>query len=86
MWDGQPSLGGVWVAHADTLGPVRVRITRDSNGASVEGWLFRSSAPVEGLELQISSEAALALGLEPNAPSSLSVQRLEAAEPGDPDD
>ena len=77
-WDGRASLGGVWVAHAHVSDPLRVRIARVSNGASVDGWLFRRDPPEAGPELQISSEAASELGIDANAPTMLSVERLDA--------
>lgn len=77
VWDGRPSLGGAWVAHPDVSEPQRVRIVRASNGASVEGWLFRRDRPESGPDLQISSQAASELGIDANEPVPL---RVEAAQ------
>ena len=41
LWDGRPSLGGVWVAHPDVKEPERVIIRNTANGKFVIGALFR---------------------------------------------
>ncbi len=41
LWDGRPSLGGVWVAHSDVDDPERVIIRNEANGNFVIGALFR---------------------------------------------
>ena len=41
LWDGRPSLGGVWVAHPDVVEPERVIIRNTANDKSVVGALFR---------------------------------------------
>lgn len=74
-WDGVPSLGGAWVAHPDVVEPVRVRIARADGRASVQGWLFRRDGGGEGPALQVSSEAAEALGLTPGQSVELTVER-----------
>jgi hypothetical protein len=76
-WDGRPSLGGVWVAHPEVVEPARVRIARSDGGRSVEGWLFRRGGDVEGPPLQVSSEAAEALGLPPGGTVALTVVPLD---------
>ena len=40
LWDGRPSLGGVWVAHPMATSARRVRIYNVDNGAAVDGALF----------------------------------------------
>ena len=37
LWDGRPSLGGVWVAHPDVTEPERVMIRNSANGKFVIG-------------------------------------------------
>jgi hypothetical protein len=76
-WDGRPSLGGVWVAHPAVVEPARVRIARSDGGRSVEGWLFRRGGEVEGAPLQVSSEAAQALGLAAGQAVRLTVEPLD---------
>jgi hypothetical protein len=41
LWDGRPSLGGVWVAHPDATDPERVMIRNTETGSFVIGALFR---------------------------------------------
>ena len=84
LWDGRPSLGGVWVAHPDVTDPERVRIVNQSNGQEIVGALFRRERDLPGPALQVSSDAAEALGMLAGAPSTLDVtalRRREAAPP-----
>ncbi len=84
LWDGRPSLGGVWVAHPDVKEPERVIIRNQQNGKFVIGALFRKERETPGPRLQVSSDAAAALGVLAGQPSNLDVvalRREEAAEP-----
>lgn len=81
LWDGRPSLGGVWVAHPDVSSPERVVIRNTSNGKSVTGALFRRERDVPGPRLQASSDAAAELGMLAGAPVKLSVVALRREEP-----
>ena len=76
LWDGRPSLGGVWVAHPETGEPERVIIRNTSNGKFVIGSLFKRELNVAGPKLQVSSDAAAALGLLAGAPVQLNVTAL----------
>ncbi|PCD77126.1 SPOR domain-containing protein [Pseudothioclava arenosa] len=76
LWDGRPSLGGVWVAHPSVKDPERVMIRNPANGQSVIGALFRRERDNPGPKLQISSDAAEALGVLAGAPSTLEVVAL----------
>jgi len=76
LWDGRPSLGGVWVAHPDVNEPERVIIRNQSNGQFVVGALFRRERNIPGPSLQISSDAAAALGILAGAPTKLNVTAL----------
>lgn len=80
LWDGRPSLGGIWVAHPDVDEPERVVIRNTSNGRSVTGALFRRERDVPGPLLQISSDAAAALGVVAGAPQELDVTALRRRE------
>lgn len=80
LWDGRPSLGGVWVAHPDVTDPERVIIRNQANGQTVIGALFRRERENPGPSLQVSSDAAEALGLLAGAPSQLSVVALRREE------
>lgn len=86
LWDGRPSLGGVWVAHPDVTDPERVIIRNTTNGQFVIGALFRRERENPGPALQVSSDAAEALGLLAGGPAELNVtalRREEAAAPTD---
>lgn len=88
LWDGRPSLGGVWVASPDAVDPERVIIRNPGNGKFVIGALFRRERLNPGPPLQISSDAAAALGLLAGQPAQVSVialRREEAPEVAPPD-
>jgi cell division septation protein DedD len=76
LWDGRPSLGGVWVAHPDATDPERVIIRNSANGKFVIGALFRRERDIPGPRIQASSDAASALGMLPGAPVELNVTAL----------
>lgn len=80
LWDGRPSLGGVWVAHPDVSEPERVIIRNEANGKFVIGALFRKERDLPGPKLQISSDAAAALGILAGAPAPLNVTALRREE------
>lgn len=80
LWDGRPSLGGVWVAHTSVKDPQRVIIRNPANGKSVVGALFRREIDNPGPPLQLSSETADALGILAGQPVTLSVVALERVE------
>lgn len=83
LWDGRPSLGGVWVAHPTAKDPERVLIRNETNGKFVIGALFRKERDTPGPKLQVSSDAADAIGMIAGAPVKLSVTALrkEVVEP-----
>jgi cell division septation protein DedD len=80
LWDGRPSLGGVWVAHPDVTDPERVIIRNEANGKFVIGALFRKERDLPGPKLQISSDAAAALSILAGAPAPLNVTALRREE------
>lgn len=80
LWDGRPSLGGVWVAATSVSDPMRVIMRNPSNGKFVIGALFRREADNPGPKLQISSDAADALGLVAGEPATLNVTALRREE------
>jgi hypothetical protein len=80
LWDGRPSLGGVWVASPDAKDPERVILRNPANGKFVIGALFRREIDNPGPKLQISSDAASALGLLAGAPAKISVTALRREE------
>ena len=89
LWDGRPSLGGVWVAHPEVTDPERVVIRNTESGQEIIGALFRRERENPGPLLQVSSDAAEALGLLPGAPTRLEVvvlrrEEVEIEETADP--
>jgi len=80
LWDGRPSLGGVWVASPDVVDPERVILRNPANGKFVIGALFRRERDNPGPKLQISSDAAAALGLLAGQPATINVTALRREE------
>jgi cell division septation protein DedD len=80
LWDGRPSLGGVWVASPDAKNPERVIMRNPANGKFVIGGLFQRDASLPGPKLQLSSDAADALGLLAGEPVVISVTALRREE------
>lgn len=80
LWDGRPSLGGVWVAHPDVGDPERVIIRNKANGKFVIGALFRRERAIPGPRLQVSSDAASALSMLAGQPVELEVTALRREE------
>ncbi len=80
LWDGRPSLGGVWVAHSDVKDPERVMIRNKATGKFVIGALFRRERENPGPRFQVSSDAADALGMLAGAPAELNVTALRREE------
>ena len=83
LWDGRPSLGGVWVAHPDVRDPERVLITNSENGRSIIGALFRRERENPGPLLQVSSDAAEELGILAGAPTSMTCLLYTSPSPRD---
>jgi hypothetical protein len=83
LWDGRPSLGGVWVASPDATDPERVILRNPANGSFVIGALFRRERDNPGPKLQISSDAADALGILAGAPAQITVTALRREETPD---
>lgn len=86
LWDGRPSLGGVWVAHPDVSEPERVIIRNEKTGQFVIGALFRRERMSPGPRLQVSSDAAAAIGMLAGEPVNLNVVALRREEgPAEPE-
>ena len=84
LWDGRPSLGGVWVAHPDVKDPERVIIRNTQNGSFVIGALFRRERNSPGPAVQVSSDAAATLGMLAGQPQTLNITALRREEVPDP--
>ncbi|WP_417267198.1 SPOR domain-containing protein [Celeribacter baekdonensis] len=80
LWDGRPSLGGVWVAHSKVTDPERVIIRNTQNGKFVIGALFKREATSPGPGVQVSSDAADALGMLAGSPAELNITALRREE------
>lgn len=80
LWDGRPSLGGVWVAHPDVDDPERVVIRNPEGDSLVIGALFRRERENPGPRLQLSSDAAAALRILAGQPTTLQVTALRREE------
>lgn len=76
LWDGRPSFGGIWVAAPGVKDPERVIIRNKVNGKSITGALFRRERDNPGPRLQMSSDAAEALGVLAGQPTQISVVAL----------
>lgn len=76
LWDGRPSLGGTWVASPDAVDPERVVMFNPATGKTVTGALFRRERENPGPRLQLSSDAAEALGVLAGQPTEIQVTAL----------
>lgn len=80
LWDGRPSLGGVWVAHPDVRAPERVIIRNTENGQETIGALFKRERMNPGPSIQVSADAASAIGMLAGAPTRLEIVALKVEE------
>ncbi len=82
LWDGRPSLGGIWVAVPQRVEPDRVKITNQENGRTIVGGLFRKEVDTPGPAILVSADAAASLGMQAGTPASLElvVLRRETVE------
>ena len=76
LWDGAPTLGGIWVAHPDLKDPIRVVIRNLATQKFVIGSLFRNDPKPAAPAIRISSDAARALGIKANDDVTLSVTAM----------
>ena len=77
VWDGRPSLGGVWIAHVSVPSAERVIVRNDKSGKFVIGALFRRNDVKDGVPFQISAEAAQAFGVSAGQQIKLNVTALQ---------
>lgn len=80
LWDGRPSLGGIWVASPDVTNPERVVMFNPATGKSITGALFKRERDNPGPRLQLSSDAAEALGILAGQPTEIQVTALRKEE------
>lgn len=76
LWDGRPSLGGIWVAAPEVTNPERAIMFNPATGKSVTGALFKRERENPGPRLQLSSDAAEALGILAGQPTEIRVTAL----------
>ncbi|MGL4238220.1 SPOR domain-containing protein [Tabrizicola sp.] len=84
LWDGRPSLGGIWVASPEVTNPERVVMFNPATGKSVNGALFRRERENPGPRLQLSSDAAEALGILAGQPTEIQVTAVRKEEVEEP--
>ncbi len=91
LWDGRPTFGGVWIAYPDIEQPERVRITNPDNGKTVIGALYKREREFPGPKIELSADAAAALGVLAGTPTELTIVALrrktveiEVEAPADP--
>ena len=77
-WDGQSSLGGVWITHPNVDQATRVLIKDKYSGKSVIGAVFNRSGKEDEKRMLLSSEAAASLGVEANENRIITVTALRA--------
>ncbi|NJM82854.1 MAG: SPOR domain-containing protein, partial [Tabrizicola sp.] len=80
LWDGRPSLGGTWISSPDAKDPQRVMMRNTENGKTVIGALFQRERETPGPKLQVSSDAAAALGMIAGQPAQLAIVALKKEE------
>jgi len=76
LWDGRPSLGGVWVAHPDVQDPERVIIRNEDNAKFVIGVVYRPERQTPGPKIQVSSDAAETLEMLAGKPARINITAL----------
>ena len=77
-WDGQSSLGGVWITHPTIDQATRVLIKDKYGGKSVIGAIFNRSGEDNEKRMLLSSEAAASLGVEANENRIITLTALRA--------
>jgi len=76
LWDGRPTFGGIWIAHPDAETPERVRISNVKTGKEIIGALYKRERDFPGPKIELSADAALALGVMAGTPTELSIVTL----------
>lgn len=80
IWDGRPSLGAIWVAHPDAPQAERVKILNTKTGKAVAGALFTRKTRAAGPPIQLSSQAALALGVGPGQTATIKITAIRPSD------
>jgi len=77
VWDGRPTLGGLWVAHPKADTPSRATITNIASGKTITGALWSKTPGIPGPPFTVSSDLAAALGMQAGTPVELRVVALK---------
>ena len=80
LWDGRPSLGGIWAAHPDVTTPERAILVNETTGQRIAGALFRRERDNPGPRVQLSSDAAAALNILAGQPTEVSIVAVRQEE------
>ncbi len=80
LWDGRPTFGGVWLAYPNIDTPERVRITNPDSGKTVIGALYKRERQFPGPKIELSADAANALGVIAGNPTKLTIVALRRKE------
>jgi len=76
LWDGRPTFGGVWIAYPGIEKPERVRIRNATTGKEVIGALYKRERDFPGPKIELSADAAAALGVQAGTPVELTIVAL----------
>lgn len=76
LWDGRPTFSGVWIAYPDIEKPERVRIRNDATDKEVIGALYKREREFPGPKIELSADAAAALGVLAGTPVELTIVAL----------
>ena len=77
LWDGQPTLGGVWVAHPAVQDPIRVILRNPATQTFIIGNLFRNDPAPGEPPIRVSADAARALVMSAGQATQLQVTALK---------
>ncbi len=84
IWDGDQTLGGIWVSHPDVETPERVLIKNVSNGKSVVGAVFQQTKKMNPGSAIISSDAAKELNIVQNEQTKVQITAVRIAQESSP--
>ena len=76
LWNGQPTLGGVWVAHPAVQNPMRVILRNPAMHTFIIGNLFRNNPAPGAPPIRVSADAARALDMSAGQVTQLHVTAL----------
>lgn len=76
LWDGTPTLSGIWIAHPMADIARRVRLTNGENGIQTDAAMFRRDPKLSGPRILVSSDAARILGLEAGHATGITIEGL----------